>query len=125
VRFVLEVGVERIRAHEQQLTARLLAGLGSISGVRIYGPGKTEQQTATVSFNVEGMEPSDVALRLDEQYAIMCRPGLHCAPSAHRTIGTYPRGTVRFGLSYLNTSTQVDLATGAVREIVEHNRTAA
>jgi len=125
VRFVLEVGVDRIHAHEQQLMARLLAGLGSISGVRIYGPGKTEQQTATVSFNVEGMEPSDVALRLDEQYAIMCRPGLHCAPSAHRTIGTYPRGTVRFGLSYLNTSTQVDLATGAVREIVEHNRTAA
>jgi cysteine desulfurase family protein len=125
VRFVLEAGVERIRAHEQQLTAQLLAGLRSISGVRIYGPGKAEQQTATVSFNVEGFEPSDVALRLDEEYNIMCRPGLHCAPSAHRTIGTYPRGTVRFGMSYLNTTEQIDVAIEAVRNIAEQTRTRA
>jgi cysteine desulfurase family protein len=117
VRFVLEAGVDRIRAHEQQLTAQLLAGLRSISNVRIYGTGDAGLQTATVSFNVEGIEPSDVALRLDEEYSIMCRPGLHCAPSAHRTIGTYPRGTVRFGLSYLNTTAQINVATEAVRKI--------
>jgi cysteine desulfurase/selenocysteine lyase len=117
VRFVLKVGVDRVRAHEQQLTAQLLAGLRSVPGIRIYGTGDADKQAATVSFNVEGMEPSDVALRLDEQYAIMCRPGLHCAPSAHRTIGTYPRGTARFGLSYLNTSSEVDLAVAAVLKI--------
>ncbi len=117
VRFVLEAGVDRIRAHEQQLTADLLAGLRSIPGVRIYGTGQAEEQTATVSFNVDGLEPSDVALRLDEEHNIMSRPGLHCAPSAHRTIGTYPRGTVRFGLSYLNTTEQVDLAIEAVGKI--------
>jgi cysteine desulfurase family protein len=124
VRFVLEVGVDRIRAHEQQLTAQLLAGLRSIPGTRIYGTGDAERQTATVSFNLEGIEPSDVALRLDEEYGILCRPGLHCAPSAHRTTGTYPRGTVRFGLSYLNTMKQVDQAVEAVGKIATKKRTA-
>ena len=117
VRFVLGTGMDRIRTHEEQLTARLLAGLQSIPGVQIYGTGQAERQTATVSFNVAGIEPSDVALQLDEQYTIMCRPGLHCAPSAHRTIGTFPRGTVRFGLSYLNTAEQVELAVQAVGKI--------
>jgi cysteine desulfurase family protein len=125
VRFVLEAGVERIRAHELQLTAQLLAGLRSIPGVQIYGTGDADRQTATVSFNVQGIEPSDVALRLDEEYSIMCRPGLHCAPSAHRTIGTYPRGTVRFGLSYLNTAEQIDQAIDAVRRIATQKRTTA
>ena len=119
VRFVLEEGIAPIRAHEQQLTAQLLAGLRSISRVRVYGTADAQRQTATVSFNVEGLEPSDVALWLDEEYQIMCRPGLHCAPSAHRTIGTYPRGTVRFGLSYLNTTEQVDLAVEAVSKVAE------
>jgi cysteine desulfurase family protein len=122
VRFVLEVGVDHIRAHEQQLTAQLLAGLQSIAGVRTYGTGRAERQAATVSFNVEGMEPSDLALQLDDQFAIMCRPGLHCAPSAHRTIGTYPQGTVRFGLSYLNTSAEVNLAIEAVHQIATQKR---
>lgn len=124
VRFVLETGIGRIRAHEQKLTAQLLTGLRSMSGVRVYGTGDAKKQAATVSFNVEGMEPSDVALQLDEEYQIMCRPGLHCAPSAHRTIGTFPRGTVRFGLSYLNTAEQVDLAVEAVGEIAANIRKA-
>lgn len=123
VRFVLETGMERIREHERQLTAQLLAGLQSIPGVCVYGTGDAELQTATVSFNVEGIEPSDVALRLNEQYDIMCRPGLHCAPSAHRTIGTYPRGTVRFGLSYLNSEAQIATAIEAVREIAANKTT--
>lgn len=117
VRFLLETGMNRIRKHEEQLTARLLAGLQSVPGVQIYGTGQAERQTATVSFNVAGIEPSEVALQLDEQYTIMCRPGLHCAPSAHRTIGTFPRGTVRFGLGYLNSAEQVDLAVQAVGKI--------
>jgi len=119
VRFVLSEGVEKIRLHEQGLVAQLLAGLRSVPRVRIYGTGDACRQTATVSFNIAGLEPSDVALRLDEEYAIMCRPGLHCAPSAHRTIGTFPRGTVRFGLSYLNTADQVDLALEALRAIAQ------
>jgi len=119
VRFVLEHGVESIQHHEEMLTARLLAGLQDIPAVHVYGPLHAGQQMATVSFNVRGLEPSEVELRLDEEYAILCRGGLHCAPSAHRTIGTYPRGTVRLSLSYLNTIGQVDTALEAVYDIAK------
>ncbi len=117
VRYVLEHSVARIRQHDEELTARLLSGLRAIPGVQIYGTGDASKQMATVSFNVSDMQPSEVAERLDEEHGVLCRAGLHCAPAAHRTIGTYPRGSVRFGLSYLNTFEQVDAAVESVRNI--------
>jgi selenocysteine lyase/cysteine desulfurase len=85
--------------------------------VTLYGGHDASRQAATVSFNVAGLEPSEVGLRLDEEYDIMSRVGLHCAPSAHKTIGTFPTGTVRFGLSYFNTEEEVEAALRAVREM--------
>jgi len=117
VEFVLEHGVEDIRVHGVELTRRLIEGLSDIPGVILYGGHDSEMQTATVSFNVEGLAPSEVGLRLDEESGIMSRVGLHCAPAAHRTIGTFPIGTVRFGLSYFSTVEEVDAALMAVREI--------
>ncbi len=117
VEFVLKHGVENIRLHEVKLTRRLIEGLLGIPGVIVYGGHDAEMQTAAVSFNVEGLSPSEVGLRLDEEYEIMSRVGLDCAPAAHRTIGTFPVGTVRFGLSYLNTVEELDAALTAVREI--------
>ncbi len=117
VRFVLEQGVEKIRRHEEELTAQLIEGLQAIPGVTLYGGCDAARQTATVSFNVGGLEPSEVGFQLDEEYGILCRVGLHCAPSAHKTIGTFPRGTVRFGLSYFNTKEEVKAALRAVREM--------
>jgi selenocysteine lyase/cysteine desulfurase len=70
-----------------------------------------------VSFNVAGLVPSEVGLRLDEEYGIMCRVGLHCAPAAHKTLGTFPQGTVRFGLGAMNTLDEVEAALGAVAEV--------
>jgi cysteine desulfurase/selenocysteine lyase len=87
--------------------------------VTLYGGHDATRQTATVSFNVAGLEPSEVGLQLDEEYGILCRVGLHCAPSAHKTIGTFPTGTVRFGLSYFSTEGEVEVAVRAVREIVD------
>ena len=117
VKYVMQEGVERIRTHEVELTRRVIAGLLEIPGVTVYGGHDAELQTATVSFNIEGLAPSEVGLRLDEGYGIMSRVGLHCAPAAHRTIGTFPVGTVRFGLSYFNTAEEVEAAVGAVREL--------
>jgi len=116
-RYVLEQGVSRIRRHEEELTACLLSGLRAIPGLQLYGTGDASLQVATVSFNVTDIQPSEVAERLDEEHGVLCRAGLHCAPAAHRTIGTYPRGSVRFGLSYLNTLEQVDAAVEAVRSV--------
>jgi len=122
VRWVLERGVEAIRAHEVALTQRLIAGLQEIAGVVVYGPLDPARQTATVSFNIAGMDPAEVGMRLDEEYGIMCRVGLHCAPAAHRTIGTFPVGTVRFGLGAFNTVEEVDAALRAVGELAREAR---
>jgi len=117
VRWVLERTVEAIRAHEGELTQRLLDGLREIPGVTVYGPDDARLRTAVVSFNIAGMEPSEVGMRLDEEYGIMCRVGLHCAPAAHRTIGTFPAGTVRFALGAFTTREEVDAALRAVARL--------
>ncbi|MGA9351233.1 MAG: aminotransferase class V-fold PLP-dependent enzyme [Anaerolineae bacterium] len=120
--WVLERGVDAIRSHEVELTRRLIDGLRDIPGVTLYGGLDASRQTATVSFNINGMESSEVGLLLDEEYGIMCRVGLHCAPAAHKTIGTFPVGTVRFGLGIFNTREEVDAAVAAVGELAQETR---
>jgi len=122
VRWVLAQGVEAIRAHEVALIRALIGGLRNVPGVTVYGSQDAELQTATVSFNIAGMAPSTVGLRFDDEYGIMCRVGLHCAPAAHRTIGTFPDGTVRFGLSSFNTLEEVKAALTAVEELAKKAR---
>lgn len=117
VRWVLGQGVESIRTHELSLTQQLLDGLVAIPGVTVYGGREAAGQTATVSFNIAGMAPSEVGLRLDEEYGILCRVGLHCAPAAHKTLGTFPVGTVRFGLGPFNTAAEVACSLEAVRQL--------
>ncbi len=115
--FVLREGVEKIRVHEMSLTQKLSQGLLAIPGVVLYGPRDARKQLSTVSFNIRGIAPSEVGLRLDEESGILCRVGLHCSPASHRTIGTFPQGTVRFGLSYLNREEEVEEALQAVSRI--------
>jgi len=122
VRWVLERGVDDIRDHERTLTKRLAEGLLNIHGVTVHGPLSAERQTATVSFNIAGMEPSEVGLALDDEHEILCRVGLHCAPAAHKTLGTFPVGSVRFGLSVFNTADEVDSALGAVAQLARGAR---
>lgn len=117
VRWVLEQGVATIRAHELALAQRLFEALSSLPGTTVYGGRDPARQTATLSFNIEGMEPSEVAYRLDKDYEIMCRAGMHCAPAAHKTIGTFPRGTVRFGLGCFNTAEEIDTAVQALADL--------
>ncbi|HEY73757.1 MAG: cysteine desulfurase [Anaerolineaceae bacterium 4572_32.2] len=122
VRWVLERGVEEIRAHEVEIAQRLIGELQNIPGVTVYGSHAGEMQTATVSFNVAGISPSEIGLRLDEEYDIMCRVGLHCAPAAHKTLGTYPAGAVRFGLGAFSTAEDVDEAVSVVAELAREAR---
>ena len=62
---------------------------------------------------------SEIGLRLDEDFGILCRVGLHCAPAAHRTIGTFPEGTVRFALGIMTKPDEIDKAISAVKAIVK------
>ncbi|OPY14482.1 MAG: Cysteine desulfurase [Syntrophus sp. PtaB.Bin001] len=122
VRFVLNRGVETIRAQETELTERLLDGLKAVPGVVLYGTENPSKRIAVVSFTVEGLSPADVSLALDEEYNIMTRPGLHCAPSAHKTIGSFPVGTTRFSLGAFNTAEEVHIAVEAVSRLAAKAR---
>jgi cysteine desulfurase family protein len=119
VQFVLEKKVEQIRQNEMTLTQKLIVGLKETPQVRIYGPENHHNRIATLSFNFSRLSPSDGALRLEKEFGILCRPGLHCAPSAHHTIGTFPEGTIRFGLSAFNTEADIATAIQAVSQISE------
>jgi cysteine desulfurase / selenocysteine lyase len=115
--FILGVGIEKIRNHERKLTSRLIQGLLEISGAIVYGSGDAERQCATVSFNLANWAPSDLAFHLDEEFGILTRVGLHCAPSAHRTIGTFPDGTVRVSMSYLSTEEDIEQTLQAIKTL--------
>ena len=117
VSWVLTRGVEAIRTREEALAGRFMRGLREIPGIDLYGPADPERRTAIVAFNIEGLSPSEAAQELDERFAIMSRPGLHCAPAAHRTIGTFPQGTVRFSFGLFNTEAEIDAALEAIRTL--------
>lgn len=118
VRWLLDRGVDRVRAHEEALTARLVTGLGAVPGVQIQGPRDAARQTATVSFTLAGIDVAEAGLWLEDEAGILCRVGLHCAPAAHRTLGTFPAGTIRFGLGAFSTTADVDRAVAAVARLV-------
>lgn len=119
IRYVLRHGVEAIREHEIALARALAEGLAAIPGVTVYGPADPHDRTATVSFTVAGRRVSEIGLRLDEEHGVLCRVGLHCAPAAHRTIGAFPEGTVRFAAGFSATPAEVKQAVAAVARIVE------
>ena len=107
-RFILEEGIERICAHETALVRRLLDGLRAFPGVTIYGPADSNRQVGVVSIRMEHWEPMDLGVALDQEFDISVRTGLHCAPLAHRTIGSLPTGTVRLAPGYFTTFEDID-----------------
>lgn len=115
-----ETGIDRIRHHELSLTARFLKGLECLEGagrIRIVGRRDTANRTGVVSIQTLTKELSQAAFELDAAYGIQTRVGLHCAPSAHQTLSTYPTGTLRFSFGWFNTEAQVDAALHALEEI--------
>ncbi|MCL0078805.1 aminotransferase class V-fold PLP-dependent enzyme [Dehalococcoidia bacterium] len=117
VQFVLSRGVNALREKEEKLMYLLIEGLGAIPGVTLYGSGDAREQVAVLSFNIAGIASSEVTMRLEEEYDILCRPGLQCAPIAHKTLGTFPGGTVRVSPGYFTTEDEVDIVIKAVCNI--------
>lgn len=117
VQFIQETGLEKIRQHEQELTDALIQGLREIKGVILYGPCDSRRQTAVVSFNIEDRDCGEVSFLLDQKYGIQSRSGLHCAPLAHRTMGTLKRGACRLSPGFFNTMEDIHKVIKAVYEI--------
>jgi cysteine desulfurase family protein len=117
VRRVLEIGTPDVMVLERTLLAEFLAGMHQIAGVTIHGPEELDLRCAVASFNVDGLPPSDIGMILDRDFSIMSRTGLHCAPGAHKTIGTFPMGSVRIGFGPSNTISEVQTALQAIEAI--------
>ena len=120
-RYVAAMGIEAIRKKEIALTGLFMDGVRLIRGVKVYGDMNPAQRTGLVSFSIDGISPSDISFNLDERFNVMSRPGLHCAPSAHRTIGTFPDGTVRFSFGIFTTEDEIRTAVKAIETIAYEN----
>ena len=120
--YIESQGMENIHNHELVLTQSFLEGLQSIDGINIVGKQNIQDRTAVVSITIDGMDPASITYELESTYHIMTRVGLHCAPRAHQTLGTYPEGTVRFSFGYANTHEDVESALSALHRILKNTK---
>jgi len=112
--FIEETGIEAIRRVEMERFAQLWEALSGLAGVQVYGPPPGESRTSVLSLNIKGWEPEDVGAVLNYNHGIQARTGLHCSPLAHKTIGTYPAGTVRLSPGYYTTADDIRQAARAI-----------
>lgn len=121
VEFILSEGVEALHERGIHLKSRLRAGFEGIPGVRILSPAAPDGG-ALVTIVADGVDPSTLGLRLQEDWEVLTRTGLHCAPEVHRLIGTLETGAVRFSLGWSSTEDDVDRAVEGVRAVVRGSR---
>lgn len=112
------VGMENIHQKEQQLTEYFIGKVRIIPGLRVIGREDGDGRSAVISLQPTNMDGAELAFRLDSEYNIQTRVGMHCAPNAHKTLGTFPEGTVRFSFGYQNTCREIDQAVQALRAII-------
>lgn len=118
--FLRKTGIETVWEHEQALTRRFRAGLRPLEEkglLRVLAGEEGVERTGVVSVQTLKTELSQAAFRLDDRFGIQTRVGLHCAPSAHKTLGSYPTGSIRFSFGFFNTLEDVDHALSALAEV--------
>lgn len=119
LRYVEEIGVEALREHEMSLCLRFLDGLESIEGVNLCGTKELNRRVGVISVDFLHKDNAEAAFELEMDYGILTRCGLHCSPSAHKSLDTFPRGTVRFSLGFASTKKDVDAALAAIKAVSE------
>jgi len=115
--WILRKGVSAIRRKEVELVGALLDGLEKIPGVHLLGPRDPSRRVSVVSFVVEGMDPAEVGRRLESGHGVLVRAGLHCSPNGHRTLRTFPAGTVRVSPGPFTTRAEIARLLSALRRI--------
>ena len=119
VDFLLETGMDTIRAHETALARRFYEAVRELPGVRVYGDFTKKDRAPIVTLNIGDYDSAEVSDELAERFGIATRPGAHCAPRFHRCLGTEEQGAVRFSWSCFNTEEETDAAAEAVRILAE------
>ena len=121
-KFLSRTGIETVHKHEMKLLKLLIKGLKDVPGVKLFYPDSVDQRCPVLSFLINGYSPGDVGTFLDVDYNIATRTGLQCAPLVHDSIGTAPKGTVRFSIGYYNSEKEIKIAIDAVKELSETNQ---
>lgn len=119
VLWVLKQEAKKIRAHDETLCAQFLRKTENIEGLTVFGPRDLQHRAGVFSLRVADLSPHELADRLEEQYGICTRPGVHCAPLAHKTIGTHPVGTCRMSFGPFTTERHIELAADALANIAQ------
>lgn len=119
VNFIKQTGIEEIRAHEKSIRTYLYDQLQEIADIRLFGPSDPEFSSCIISFTINNVDCGDIGYILENSYGILCRTGLHCAPLAHKAIGTFPEGTVRLSPGYFSSRQDIDYLIKAIREIAD------
>jgi cysteine desulfurase/selenocysteine lyase len=119
VAWVLRRGVKHIREHDEILCERFLQRTENVEGLTVYGPRNLQYRAGVFSMNVAGLSPGELADRLEKDFGICTRSGVHCAPLAHKTIGTYPIGTCRMSFGPFTSEQHIDLAADALTQIAQ------
>lgn len=115
--YIEKRGIDSLRAHEIELTERFISGIDGIDGVRLCGTRNLANRVGVISLDFVDKDNAQIAYRLETEFGILTRCGLHCAPNAHKTLSTFPQGTVRFSLGFASTKEDVDAAIDAVKRL--------
>ena len=118
--YILETGIDAIAEREKALTDRLIDGLSAIPKVRVLAPESGYARGTAVSITIDGAEPQEIGLLMDQAFDIAVRAGLHCAPDAHTTLGTIDSGgTIRISPGYGNTEEDIEKCVDTVSQLAE------
>lgn len=120
--FIKKEGIAAIQGKKEELTGQFLEDVLNMKGVRLVGRQSSEGRCAVVSLDLLAADNAEVSYILEQQFGIMTRCGLHCAPHAHRTLGTFPQGTVRFSFGYFNTKEELHYVVDALNQVLNELR---
>ena len=121
IKFIFNEGIDKIKQHEEELCKYTLERLEEVPNIKIYGPKDASKRASVITINIGNMDSGEITFLLDSEYNIATRSGIHCAPLAHKTLGTLEQGAVRFSLGYFNTKEDIDKAIEALKEISKNN----
>lgn len=119
VKFILENKVQNIRQKEEELCEYMISKLLEIEDIKIYGPLDSKKRTSVIPINIGNLDSGEISFLLDSEYDIATRPGIHCSPLCHETLGSIKQGAVRFSIGYFNTKEDIDKTTEALKNIVD------
>lgn len=119
INYIIREGVESIQEKERELCKHFIDGLLNIPSIKLYGSTDSSLRTPTISINSTKINNAELGFILDRDYGIMARTGLHCAPLAHKTIGTLPEGTLRFSLGPFNDKKDIDYSLYCLNLIIK------